>query len=72
MQVKNLATGSGKYGYLNKNGSLVTWSTYKSSDAGIKTEVTALAGYASSVGRISLHELKAYEFVGTGTESTYW
>ena len=67
LRVTNLESGGGKYGYLNKNGSLVLGPP-TSSDAGIKTEVTALPGYASSIGEIALNDLKIYEFIGVGTE----
>ena len=67
IRVVNLEGGGGRYAYMNKNGSIVSGPP-TSSDAGIKTAVTALAGYAASVGEIALDNLKVYEFTGVGTE----
>ena len=66
LKVTNLATGSGRYCYLNSNGSLVLGPP-TSSDAGIKTDVTVLPANSTTIGEIALGELKLYEFVGVDT-----
>ena len=66
LKVTNLATGSGKYCYINGNGSLVTGPP-TSSDAGLKTDVTVLPANSTTIGEIALSELKHYEFIGVDT-----
>jgi hypothetical protein len=66
LKITNLAGNGNRYALLNSNGSIVSGNSV-SSDAGIKTEVTSLPGYATTIGDIALNELKAYEFVGVDT-----
>jgi hypothetical protein len=66
LRITNLAANNGRYAYLNSNGSVISGAP-TSSDAGIKTEVTVLPGYASSIGEIAVNQLKHYKFVGVNT-----
>lgn len=64
--VQHEGASNSTYAYINGNGSIVRGPNV-SSDAGIKTAVTALPGYATTIGQVAIDELRAYEFVGVDT-----